>query len=39
MTARLAALMAALAIAGEFFCGCLVPGHFDAGMVGKVVVK
>ena len=25
--------------AGEFHYGCLVPGHFEAGMVGKVVVK
>ena len=25
--------------AGEFYYGCLVPGHFDAGMLGKVVVK
>ena len=24
---------------GEFFYGCLVPGHFEAGMVGKVIVK
>jgi uncharacterized cupredoxin-like copper-binding protein len=24
--------------AGEFAYGCLVPGHFDAGMVGKVIV-
>jgi len=24
--------------AGEFSYGCLVPGHFDAGMVGKIVV-
>jgi uncharacterized cupredoxin-like copper-binding protein len=24
--------------AGEFFYGCLIPGHFEAGMVGKVVV-
>jgi uncharacterized cupredoxin-like copper-binding protein len=24
--------------AGEFFYGCLVPGHFDAGMMGKVKV-
>lgn len=24
---------------GEFFYGCLVPGHFEAGMVGKVVVE
>ena len=25
--------------AGEFFYGCLVPGHFEAGMMGKVVVR
>ena len=25
--------------AGEFAFACLVPGHFEAGMVGKVVVK
>jgi uncharacterized cupredoxin-like copper-binding protein len=25
--------------AGEFFYGCLVPGHFEAGMVGKIIVK
>jgi len=24
--------------AGEYFYGCLVPGHFDAGMIGKVKV-
>jgi uncharacterized cupredoxin-like copper-binding protein len=24
--------------AGEFFYGCLIPGHFDAGMIGKVTV-
>jgi len=24
--------------AGEFYYGCLIPGHFDAGMIGKVVV-
>jgi uncharacterized cupredoxin-like copper-binding protein len=24
---------------GEFYYGCLIPGHFEAGMVGKVVVK
>ena len=23
---------------GEFFYGCLIPGHFDAGMIGKVKV-
>jgi uncharacterized cupredoxin-like copper-binding protein len=23
---------------GEFFYGCLIPGHFEAGMVGKVKV-
>lgn len=24
---------------GEFFYGCLIPGHFEAGMVGKVTVR
>ena len=24
---------------GEFHYGCLLPGHFEAGMVGKVVVR
>jgi len=24
--------------AGEFYYGCLIPGHFEAGMVGKVTV-
>jgi uncharacterized cupredoxin-like copper-binding protein len=24
--------------AGEFYYGCLVPGHFEAGMLGKVTV-
>jgi len=24
--------------AGEFFYGCLIPGHLDAGMIGKVTV-
>ena len=24
---------------GEFYYGCLIPGHFEAGMVGKVTVK
>jgi uncharacterized cupredoxin-like copper-binding protein len=24
--------------AGEFSFGCLIPGHFDAGMKGKIVV-
>jgi uncharacterized cupredoxin-like copper-binding protein len=24
--------------AGEFYYGCLIPGHFEAGMVGKVIV-
>jgi uncharacterized cupredoxin-like copper-binding protein len=23
---------------GEFYYGCLVPGHFEAGMLGKLVV-
>lgn len=25
--------------AGSFKFGCLIPGHFEAGMVGKVVVR
>ncbi len=25
--------------AGEFYYGCLMPGHFESGMVGKVIVK
>ena len=24
---------------GEFFYGCLVPGHFEAGMLGRIVVR
>lgn len=24
--------------AGEFYYGCLMPGHFEAGMIGKIVV-
>ncbi len=24
---------------GEFHFGCLIPGHFEAGMVGRVIVK
>jgi len=24
--------------AGELYFGCLVPGHFDAGMIGKIIV-
>lgn len=24
---------------GEFYYGCLVPGHFEAGMMGKIIVK
>ena len=24
---------------GEFHYACLIPGHFEAGMVGKVIVK
>ena len=24
---------------GEFFYGCLIPGHFEAGMIGKLIVK
>jgi uncharacterized cupredoxin-like copper-binding protein len=25
--------------AGTFYYGCLIPGHFEAGMIGKVVVE
>jgi uncharacterized cupredoxin-like copper-binding protein len=25
--------------AGTFYYGCLEPGHFEAGMIGKVVVR
>ncbi len=25
--------------AGTFYFGCLVPGHFEAGMIGKIVVE
>jgi uncharacterized cupredoxin-like copper-binding protein len=25
-------------MAGEFYYGCLIPGHFEAGMLGKVTV-
>lgn len=25
--------------AGIFYYGCLLPGHFEAGMVGKIIVK
>jgi uncharacterized cupredoxin-like copper-binding protein len=25
--------------AGEFYFGCLVPGHFEGGMIGKLTVK
>jgi uncharacterized cupredoxin-like copper-binding protein len=24
---------------GEFYYGCLVPGHFEAGMIGTIVVR
>lgn len=24
---------------GEFHYGCLIPGHFEAGMVGRIIVK
>ena len=24
---------------GEFYYGCLIPGHFEAGMIGKVIVR
>ena len=25
--------------AGEFYYGCLIPGHFEAGMIGKIIVR
>ena len=25
--------------AGEFFYACLIPGHFESGMVGRIVVR
>jgi uncharacterized cupredoxin-like copper-binding protein len=25
--------------AGEFYFGCLIPGHFEAGMIGTIVVR
>ena len=25
--------------AGEFYFACLIPGHFEAGMIGKVIVR
>ena len=25
--------------AGEFYYGCLIPGHFEAGMIGKISVR
>jgi uncharacterized cupredoxin-like copper-binding protein len=24
---------------GEFYYGCLLPGHFEAGMIGKIAVR
>jgi uncharacterized cupredoxin-like copper-binding protein len=24
---------------GEFYYGCLIPGHFEAGMIGKITVR
>lgn len=24
---------------GEFYYGCLIPGHFEAGMIGKIIVR
>jgi uncharacterized cupredoxin-like copper-binding protein len=24
---------------GEFYFGCLIPGHFEAGMIGRITVK
>ena len=25
--------------AGEFYYGCLIPGHFESGMIGKIIVR
>jgi uncharacterized cupredoxin-like copper-binding protein len=25
--------------AGAFYYACLIPGHFEAGMIGKIVVR
>ncbi len=25
--------------AGTFYFGCLIPGHFEAGMIGKIIVQ
>ena len=25
--------------AGEFFYACLIPGHFEAGMIGRIAVR
>ena len=24
---------------GEFYYGCLIPGHFEAGMIGRIIVR
>jgi uncharacterized cupredoxin-like copper-binding protein len=24
---------------GEFYYACLIPGHFEAGMIGKIAVR
>lgn len=24
---------------GEFYYGCLIPGHFESGMIGKIIVR
>jgi uncharacterized cupredoxin-like copper-binding protein len=24
---------------GEFYFACLIPGHFEAGMIGKITVR
>ena len=31
--------LVAVSPAGEFYFGCLVPGHFSAGMIGTLVVR
>lgn len=35
---KLAELKEHAALWGEFCYGCLIPGHFEAGMVGRIRV-
>jgi uncharacterized cupredoxin-like copper-binding protein len=36
---RTAEILWQFAKAGEFHYGCLVPGHLEAGMIGKITVR